>query len=38
MENLSIHHLAMFMDEEIFILPEEKIDHTEPVNQIPFPT
>lgn len=24
MENLSIHHLAMFMDSEIFILPEEK--------------
>lgn len=24
MEKLSIHHLAMFMDSEIFILPEEK--------------
>lgn len=25
MENLSIHHLAMFMDNEIFLLPEDEI-------------
>ncbi|WP_373493407.1 hypothetical protein [Aquiflexum sp.] len=38
MENLSIHHLAMFMDSEIFILPEEKkfiVDKKS--NPLPYP-
>lgn len=38
MENLSIHHLAMFMDSEIFILPEEKIIVGEKKsNPLPYP-
>ncbi|WP_373522621.1 hypothetical protein [Aquiflexum sp.] len=38
MENLSIHHLAMFMDSEIFILPEEKkIILDKKPNSLPYP-
>jgi hypothetical protein len=38
MENLSIHHLAMFMDSEIFILPEEeKIIIEKKSNSLPYP-